>query len=136
MKFRACNTLTCWSSVLPKHDKCVLVMRSLCVCVCHTSMDCDAWIVWIAAYPRMDFVDWRWITHQQQVHFIFCYLCNFLQIVLIRLFIFHIINNSILTSNYRGQHLLYNELLRLKIWLLTYCDVCIYGIISSTVGSK
>lgn len=57
MKSRACNTLTCRSSVLPKHDKCVLVIRSLSVCVCHTSMDCDAWIVWIAAYPRMDFVD-------------------------------------------------------------------------------
>lgn len=35
MKSRACNTLTCRSSVLPKHDKCVLVIRSLFVCVSH-----------------------------------------------------------------------------------------------------
>lgn len=41
LKSRACNTLTCRSSVLPKHDKCVLVMRSLCVCVCVT----PAWTV-------------------------------------------------------------------------------------------
>lgn len=57
MKFRVCNILICRSSVFLKYDKCVLVMRSLCVCVCYISMGCDVWIVWIAVYFRMDFVD-------------------------------------------------------------------------------
>lgn len=46
LKFRACNTLTCRSSVLPKLDKCVLVIRSLSVCVCVT----PAWTVMLELY--------------------------------------------------------------------------------------
>lgn len=60
LKSRACNSLTCRSSVLPKLDKCVLVMRSLCVCVCHT-----AWTVMLGLYRLRLTLAWiLWIEDE------------------------------------------------------------------------
>lgn len=59
MKSRACNTLTCRSSVLPKHDKCVLVIRSLCVCVT------PAWTVMLGLFGLRLTLAWiLWIEDE------------------------------------------------------------------------
>lgn len=80
------NTTSCAS-----HEKCVNVSHQHGLW-CLDCLDCGL--------PSHGFCGLKMNnTNNSRYLFFFCYLCKFMQIVLIRFFIFHMNNNSLLTGN-------------------------------------
>lgn len=102
-------------------------------CMCHISMSC----MWCldcldCGLPSHGFCGLKMnnTNNSRYISFFFCYLCNFMQIVLIRFFIFHMINNSLLTIN----NIFFS--IDFKVENFGHCDACIFGIRYSRIISE